>query len=185
MPALPKTSSSDILAAARAIVDRDGAEALSMQAVAVAVGVRAPSLYKHFADRASLLGALRGVVALEICDACTVFGRSADPARGLIEFARAQRTYARSFPRLYGLIMNAEPGSDLDPALNVQLLGPLFVLVRKLSPRRAGDAARLLVAYVHGFASMEIAGAFRLGGDLDASFEFGLRRIVHSLKTAK
>jgi hypothetical protein len=34
--------------------------------------------------------------------------------------------------------------------------------------------ARLLTAFLHGFVSMEGAGAFRMGGDLDAPFRAGM-----------
>jgi hypothetical protein len=36
----------------------------------------------------------------------------------------------------------------------------------------------MVFPWAHGFISMELAGAFRLGGDVDAAFEFGLRRLV-------
>ena len=47
-------------------IDEDGLEALSLEAIASRLGIKAPSLYHHFADRADLLGAvarliLRGV----------------------------------------------------------------------------------------------------------------------------
>ncbi len=58
MPAVAKTSDDDIVRAARRIVERDGTVGLSMQSVANEVGVRAPSLYKRFTDRAALLGAV-------------------------------------------------------------------------------------------------------------------------------
>ena len=47
-PAPVKASNAAILAAARAIVASEGDEGLSLNAVADAVGVRAPSLYKRF-----------------------------------------------------------------------------------------------------------------------------------------
>ena len=39
-------------------------------------------------------------------------------------------------------------------------------------------AARMYFAWAHGFITMELAGAFRLGGNVDAAFEFGLGRLV-------
>ena len=49
--------------------------------------------------------------------------------------------------------------------------------------RLAGEAsslegARTFVAWAHGFVSMELAGAFRLGGDLDAAYAFGVEAIL-------
>ena len=44
-------------------------------------------------------------------------------------------------------------------------------------------AARLLTAWATGFISMELAGAFRMGGDLDEAFEYGLERLRAGLET--
>jgi AcrR family transcriptional regulator len=41
----------EIVAAARAILEEGGPEALSMRAIAERLGIRAPSLYKHVPDR--------------------------------------------------------------------------------------------------------------------------------------
>ncbi len=35
-------------------------------------------------------------------------------------------------------------------------------------------AARTFVAWAHGFTSMELAGAFRLGGDIGVAYETGV-----------
>jgi hypothetical protein len=44
------------------------------------------------------------------------------------------------------------------------------------------DAARLFTAWATGFLHMELAGAFRLGGDVDDAFDYGLRRIIAGLE---
>lgn len=40
-------------------------------------------------------------------------------------------------------------------------------------PEHALESARLVVAWAHGFVSMELAGAFRLGGNVDTAFALG------------
>jgi hypothetical protein len=44
--------------------------------------------------------------------------------------------------------------------------------------RDALPAARTLVPWVQGFVTMELAGAFRLGGDLEQAWRFGLDRLL-------
>jgi hypothetical protein len=44
--------------------------------------------------------------------------------------------------------------------------------------REALEAARTVVAWAHGFVSMELAGAFRLGGDLEVAYAYGIDSIL-------
>src|SRR5690606_37964130 len=46
--------SGDVVAAARTVLERDGAPDLTMQAVADELGIKAPSLYKHVASKAAI-----------------------------------------------------------------------------------------------------------------------------------
>ena len=48
----------DILVAARQILEEHGHEDLTMRRLGAAVGIRAPSLYKHFPDKAAVEVAL-------------------------------------------------------------------------------------------------------------------------------
>ena len=43
------------------------------------------------------------------------------------------------------------------------------------------DAARTITAWANGFVSMELAGAFRLGGDVDRAFEYGIAGLTVAL----
>ena len=57
-----------VVKAARRLVEREGRDGFSKNDVAASVGIRAPSLYGRFKDRASLLGA----VELQVCAELTV-----------------------------------------------------------------------------------------------------------------
>jgi hypothetical protein len=70
----------------------------------------------------------------------------------------------------------------VDPQLNARAAGPVLETVRQLvPPDEVLDAARLVVAWVHGFVSMELAGAFRLGGDVEEAFAYGVDRLTDAL----
>jgi hypothetical protein len=42
----------------------------------------------------------------------------------------------------------------------------------------------MVVTWVHGFIVMELAGAFRLGGDVEEAWEFGLDHILAAIRSA-
>jgi AcrR family transcriptional regulator len=183
MPSVPKTDAAEILAAARRLIARGGPAAVSMQAIAAAVGVQAPSLYKHFADRAAILrGVAQGVVddLTAVQRKAAVTGSAAGDLRAI---ALGQRRYALRHRHLYGLIFDTEGGDgELPP--EAYRASVEIILDRCARLGNPGDAlvkARSLVAFTHGFVSMELAGAFRLGEEIEAAFVFGIERLVGAL----
>ena len=54
-PSPARTTSAEILAAGRAVLEDEGLDALTMASVAGRVGIRPPSLYKHVRDRSELV----------------------------------------------------------------------------------------------------------------------------------
>ena len=176
MPALPKTSDEKIVRAARRLLERQGE--VSMQAVAELVGVRAPSLYKRFPDRQALLQAAASDAARELTDLIAEADGEAQP---LPAMARAYRGFAHRSPRAYQLLFAPGPSPTVEEraAAVAPLLSRLEALV---GPKRKLPAARLLTAWLHGFVSMELAGAFRLGGQVDEAFDYGLATLLSALK---
>jgi hypothetical protein len=60
----------------------------------------------------------------------------------------------------------------------------LRVVEEMAGPGQALPAARMIVAWANGFITMELAGAFRLGGDVQQAWEFGLDRILAAVRAA-
>jgi AcrR family transcriptional regulator len=179
MPTPARTSLEAIVAAGRAVLEAEGLEALTMQRVADAVGVRPPSLYKRVRGRDELVRLVVTDVGRDL--AATIRGavRSGDPARDLDSLARAYRAFAHAHPRAYGLVFGPLP-TAVQPELAV--LAPANEAVLEVAAALAGadralDGARMIVAWASGFVSMELAGGFRLGGDVDEAFAFGIDRL--------
>ncbi|MDB4965128.1 MAG: TetR/AcrR family transcriptional regulator [Myxococcales bacterium] len=177
MPALPKTSDEAVIRAARVVLERDGAAGFSMQAVATAVGVRAPSLYKRFPDRDALLQTVAEDAARDLGARMVVADRAASTPAALTAMARAYRAFAHQAPHAYGLLFSAStpPSVEARAAAAAPVLQRLASLV---GARQKLRAARLVTAWLHGFVSMELAGAFRLGGDVDGAFDYGLATLI-------
>ncbi|MFF3666062.1 TetR/AcrR family transcriptional regulator [Microtetraspora malaysiensis] len=172
MPTPEKTSFSRIVAAGRDLLEAGGQQGLTMQNVAERVGVRAPSLYKHVGNRAALLAA----VAEATVDDLVARLESTD---GSIEgLARGYRQFAQAWPEGFRLMFSA----GAPPEALARVAAPVLHASRQLvGERDALEAARLVTAWAAGFIKMELAGAFRLGGDVDRAFEYGLVGIRRAL----
>ena len=148
-----KLSADTISAAALALLDREGADALTMRRLGAELGVEAMSLYRHVASRDALLNALADRLAAEIeahDDAATDWP---DALRGLAGDLRSvARRHAAAFT-LVGMRVLATPTSlrGVEDALAALRRGGF-------TPARAIAAYRLVIAYTRGYALSEIAG---------------------------
>lgn len=168
MPTPERTSVDEIVAAGREILEATGPAGLTMQAVATRVGVRAPSLYKRIRDRDALLAA----VATASIEALTE--RLDAAGDDLTALAHAYRGFAHAHPEGFRLMFTAAAPHDALDRSAAPLIRAASALVGEDD---ALDAARLFTAWATGFLQMELSGAFRLGGDVDRAFEYGLRRL--------
>ncbi len=181
MPTPAKTSRSELIAIARRLVDTCGADAVTVSAVASAAGVKAPSIYKHFVDRAALLKAVELEVLhdLETTLRREIKGRTARARLG--SMAETYRAFALAAPRRYAMIYGEHALEDPEiAAACLSAAGPLFDELRAAGVPE-GDVlpiSRTITAWLHGFCTMEIARAFRLGGSIDDAFETGLSLIL-------
>jgi AcrR family transcriptional regulator len=184
MPAPERTSLQDIVRAGGELLESEGLNGLTMQAVAQRVGVRAPSLYKRLRNREALIALVldANVRDLGVRLDAAVRESDQDPRCALGKLARAARQFARERPAGFRLIF--APGAEV--WLDTASLAEASASVVRLAGQLAGDqhaleAARTVTAWMNGFVSMELAGAFRLGGDVDQAFEFGIARLTEAI----
>lgn len=174
-----------VVDAASDIVDRDGADALTLARVAERVGVKAPSLYNHVGGLEDLKRrlALRGVRRL--ADACrsATMGRSGSEA--LAETMQAYRREALEHPGLYRLTQTPAPSDDAEwEEASTALLEAVFAILAGygLEGDDAVHAARTIRSAVHGFATLEGEGGFGLPQDLDETFRFVITTLDRGLR---
>jgi AcrR family transcriptional regulator len=161
----------EIASAARALLDEEGAEALTMRGVADRLGIQAPSIYKHFAGKEELEAA---VISQGFAESARVFEEavagSADPLGTL---ASAYRRFALERPRLYRLMTERPLRRDLlEPGVEERAARPLVEAA-------GGDEAlaRAAWAFAHGMTILELNGRFPPEADLDAAWREGLRAL--------
>ncbi len=93
---------SDIVAAAHALLDEAGEDAVTLRAVARRVGISAPSIYAHFADRQAILLAVAEGAFVELADHLEQAAAGHDdPAQRLRVLCVAYLDFARERPRQY------------------------------------------------------------------------------------
>jgi AcrR family transcriptional regulator len=185
-PAPARTSNEAIVAAARSILEADGLEAVTMRAVADAVGVRGPSLYKRIPDRAALLRAVADGVIDDLAGTMAHAVETGEPRQDVAAAVHAFRGFVHANPGGYRLLFADLPPDALPDSERIGAVGqPVVVAMAGLvGHERALVAARTIVAWAHGFVTMELAGAFRLGGELDAAYAFGIEAILDGVGAA-
>jgi AcrR family transcriptional regulator len=193
-PTPARTSRTAIVEAARALLEEEGFDGVTMAAVAERVGVRPPSLYKHVRDRAALLDAIAQDAIEELGRVMegALEGRPGNapgespgdaPGERLLRVGEAFRALARRSPRSVALIF-AGLGAEFQPSVESAAAAarPLFSLAAELAGAdRALPAARVLTAFAYGFSAMENGRAFRFGGDVDEAFRAGLEALARGL----
>ncbi|HLW95812.1 MAG TPA: TetR/AcrR family transcriptional regulator C-terminal domain-containing protein [Solirubrobacteraceae bacterium] len=147
-----KLSRQAILAGALALLDREGADALTMRRLGSELGVEAMSLYRHVKDRDELLEGLADFLATEL-----------EPRRGEVDWPDALRTFAgelralaRRHPAAFGLV-------GMRVLATPYVLRPVEEVLASLrsggfTPARAILAYRLVSSYARGYALAELSG---------------------------
>ncbi|MGW2218685.1 TetR/AcrR family transcriptional regulator [Nonomuraea sp. NPDC001684] len=157
-----------IVAAARELVEAGGADALTMRALAARLGIRAPSLYKHFPDKSAVEAELIAIALAELAAALERAERDGG-GEGLAALGRAYRAYALGHPHLYRRMSAGPLPRDLLPAgVEERAALPLVRIVR------GEAAARAVWGLAHGLVMLELDGRFPPGADIEAAWTAGM-----------
>jgi AcrR family transcriptional regulator len=173
-------STDRVVAEAMELADEVGLDRLTLAALAVRLGVRQPSLYKHVASLDALLRliSMRGKTELANVLGRAAIGRARDDA--LVAMAHAWRSWALAHPGRY---QAAERGAALGDAEHEEVSRRTVEVLAAvmdgygLHGEDAIDAIRAYRAALHGFVTLEANGGFAFPASIDRSFD----RLVHAL----
>lgn len=168
-----------IIEAASAIIEREGEEALSLGGLAKQLGVKAPSLYRYVDGKDALYRAVNTRTVERLITALEAVANTAPdaPIERLVAICEGYREFALAHPALYMLALtNTVDAQRPDEAYMESLALPLQEAMAALSGEAPSLAAlRGAMALVHGFVTLELAGQYRRGGDLQAAFRASVR----------
>jgi len=94
-----------ILAEAMRLIARDGVQELRLKDVADAIGIQAPSIYKHFPNREAIIASL-ALIMVEEMGAHLVPGADLEPRAWLAAWARGMVWFFSTRPAYVRLLLN-------------------------------------------------------------------------------
>jgi AcrR family transcriptional regulator len=169
-PELPTRSAriAQIVAAARTVLAAEGPEALTMRRLGAALGIQAPSLYKHLPGKDAVEAELMVDAFVRMGEALHSAVLRAPGGEAIDALLRAYRRVGRAEPNLYRLATGRPLRRDALPPGLEEWSGQPFYLV-------TGDAhrARALWAYAHGMVILELEGRFPPRANVDAAWRAG------------
>ncbi len=183
-----------LIAAGMEALDGTPVDQLSLRALARTVGVSATAVYRHFPDKAALLGALGGAAMDELWRAQTAAARAAQAAGGgpMAAFGATGAAYVRfalAHPACFELIWQNMPPPErcppdsmaVHPAMRDLKAGIDAILPDAASEQRRTDAALACWALVHGLATLALQGQVRLDdATIGRVIAGGVMRIVET-----
>lgn len=172
-------SSPEILKTAIYMVEHGDAEGLSLRAVASALGVKAPSLYRYFPHKEALEVAIAedvwNILLGELRDAAA----TADPRTRFRRTTSAYLRFARERFSLYTFVLQNGLSKTYGSKASKAVWNLLLAAASGVSGQPDDTAAAVATwSFLHGYATLEHAGAFGASGP-----KGGLERGVEAFLT--
>jgi AcrR family transcriptional regulator len=170
-----KLSRETIVNAALSFLDREGWDALTVNALAAHLGTKGPSLYNHVQS----LDDLRRTVRVRVIgDIITMLSRAAEGRAGddaVLFMAAAYRSYAHHHPGRYSAFTRMPLAGGDDPEFTAATKGAAVPVMSVLSSyglniEQAFPAALEFWSALHGFVMLEMTGVMDDFIDTDTLF---------------
>jgi AcrR family transcriptional regulator len=180
-----RLSRDSIVNAALTFLDREGWDALTINALANQLGTKGPSLYNHVQSLEDLRRTVRMRVVGDIIDMLNTVGQGRTRDDAVMAMASAYRSYAHHHPGRYSAFTRMPLGGD-DPeftdATRAAAAPVIDVLASYgLEGENAFYAALEFWSAMHGFVLLEMTGAMN-GVDTDAVFTDMVMRLATGME---
>lgn len=178
---------SQLSSAASALLETEGASALSLRAIARRTGVALGTVYYHYADKHALLAGLAAEGFRDLATALRTATDGRGGGSGIRAAGMAYLTFVRSRPALYGLMYEMCDVGRRDEVEDAET-GAFAEMVRAASedlqpgtePEAIRQVAQAVWACARGIAALALArgGPGRLDGDTVREAVLGLETLV-------
>ncbi|MFO7165623.1 MAG: WHG domain-containing protein [Mycolicibacterium hassiacum] len=180
-----RLSRETIVNAALTFLDREGWDALTINALATQLGTKGPSLYNHVESLDDLRRTVRTRVVGDIIDMLKTVGQGRTRDDAVMAMAAAYRSYAHHHPGRYSAFTRMPLGGD-DPEFTEatrQAAAPVIDVLASygLEGEAAFHAALEFWSAMHGFVLLEMTGVMD-GIDTDAVFADMVMRLAAGME---
>ena len=181
-----KLSRDAIVNAALTFLDRDGWDALTINALANQLGTKGPSLYNHVDSLDDLRRTVRMRVVGDIIDMLNTVGQGRTRDDAVMAMASAYRSYAHHHPGRYSAFTRMPLGGD-DPEFTDATraaAGPVIAVLASygLDGEDAFYAALEFWSAMHGFVLLEMTGVMNGIADTDTVFSDMVMRLATGMQ---
>ncbi len=182
-----RLSRDSIVNAALTFLDREGWDALTINALATHLGTKGPSLYNHVQSLDDLRRTVRMRVVGDIIDMLNTVGQGRTRDDAVMVMASAYRSYAHHHPGRYSAFTRMPLGGD-DPEFTEATRAAAAPVIEVLASygldgENAFYAALEFWSAMHGFVLLEMTGVMN-GIDTDRVFTDMVLRLAAGMERA-
>ncbi|MGL5831798.1 MAG: TetR/AcrR family transcriptional regulator [Waterburya sp.] len=177
----------NVIEAAIACIEKEGALALGVNRVARELGIKPPAIYKHLNGNAELKKAVVITIYRRFFAELSqkTFGIK-EPRDFLKTVGLASRDFARSHPGLYQVMMQFQlQPDDPESALIIKESQDFLQVIlnsQDISETKMIDIMRMVNSAIVGFIALEQSGLLTLPRSTDDSFEVMLDALLEAIK---
>ena len=176
-------SPADILKTAVHMVEHGDADGLSLRAVASALGVKAPSLYRYFPQKEALEVAVVEEILKAILGELQAASETTDPNAKFLKTVDAYLRFARERFSPYTFLMQSRHPETYGSKTGKAVWNLLLEAASGVSGEPDDTAAAVAVwSFLHGYATLEHSGAFGASGP-KGGLERGLEAFLSNFRT--